>query len=254
MRAEDHHPRKSDGKKPNCGHAARTRSLNPCERPFRSACGPETDVILAGWRLPVAPDGSGETSLGLAPGGSGRGFTLGARFQTRIRIVDSCEDIFSDPGANPGASTIRLAAFSAARSWAGRVTSGAPNGALSEPDGSRVEGHLGLATTTFARDPREGCPPSLSPTGDRGEVLGRVSWRRSQSAGPVPGGTCRMSTKAQHAADVRGARHHSLDTLYHGHGTTASLGSEPATMYMTECPTTIQPAYVTRTAIAGTGP
>ena len=117
MRAEDHPPRKSDGKKPNCGHAARTRSLNPCERPFRSACGPETDVILAGWRLPVAPDGSGETSLELAPGGSGRGFTSGARFQTRIRIVDSCVDIFSDPGANPGASTIRLAALRAARSW-----------------------------------------------------------------------------------------------------------------------------------------
>ena len=105
MRAEDHQPRKSDGKKPNCGHAARTRSLNTCERLLRSACGPERDVILVGWRLPVALDGSGETSLGLAPGGSGRGFTSGVRFQTRIRIVDSCEDVFSDPGANPGAST-----------------------------------------------------------------------------------------------------------------------------------------------------
>ena len=105
MRAEDHQPRKSDGKKPNCGHAARTRSLNTCERLLRSACGPERDVILVGWRLPVALDGSGETSLGLAPGGSGRGFTSGARFQTRIRIVDSCVDVFSDPGANPGAST-----------------------------------------------------------------------------------------------------------------------------------------------------
>src|SRR5262245_7411043 len=38
-----------------------------------------------------------------------RFFTPGARFQKRIRIVDSCGDVFSDPGANPGASTIRLA-------------------------------------------------------------------------------------------------------------------------------------------------
>jgi len=45
MRAEDHHPRKSDGNQHNCEHAARSRSLNPCERPLRSACGPELDVI-----------------------------------------------------------------------------------------------------------------------------------------------------------------------------------------------------------------
>jgi hypothetical protein len=28
-----------------------------------------------------------------------------ARFQKQIRIVDSCEDVFSDAGANPAAST-----------------------------------------------------------------------------------------------------------------------------------------------------
>jgi hypothetical protein len=33
-------------------------------------------------------------------------FTSGATIQKRIRIVDSCGDVFSDPGANPGASTI----------------------------------------------------------------------------------------------------------------------------------------------------
>ena len=38
-----------------------------------------------------------------------RFFTPGATLQRRIRIVDSCGDVFSDPGANPGASTIRLA-------------------------------------------------------------------------------------------------------------------------------------------------
>jgi hypothetical protein len=109
MRAEDHHPRKSDGNNHNCGHAARTRSLNPCERPFRSACGPETDVKLAGWPPSVAPDDNGETSLELASGGFGRVLTPGARHQTRIRTVDSCEDVFSDPGANPGASIYHLA-------------------------------------------------------------------------------------------------------------------------------------------------
>jgi hypothetical protein len=33
-------------------------------------------------------------------------FTPGATHQRRIRIVDSCGDVFSDPGATPGASTI----------------------------------------------------------------------------------------------------------------------------------------------------
>ncbi len=150
MRAEDHHPRKSDGNKPNCGHAARTRSLNPCERPFRSACGPETDVILAGWRLPVAPDGSGETSLELAPGGSGRGFTSGVRFQTRIRIVDSCEDVFSDPGANPGAST-NLRSRSRRRLPA-VARSAKAGSSLSAPS-------FALAGPTFAPDPRDRLPP-----------------------------------------------------------------------------------------------
>ena len=35
-----------------------------------------------------------------------RFFTPGATHQRRIRIVDSCGDVFSDPGATPGASTI----------------------------------------------------------------------------------------------------------------------------------------------------
>ena len=106
MRAEDHPPRKSDGNNHNCGHAARSRSLNPCERPLRSACGPGVDVISAGWPLTVVPDVGGEIFWGWLPGGSGRFFTPGATLQKRIRIVDSCGDVFSDPGANPGASTI----------------------------------------------------------------------------------------------------------------------------------------------------
>ena len=35
-------------------------------------------------------------------------FTPGATLQRRIRIVDSYGDVLSDPGATPGASTIRL--------------------------------------------------------------------------------------------------------------------------------------------------
>src|SRR6476469_8114552 len=38
-------------------------------------------------------------------------FTPGATLQRRIRIVDSCGDVFSDPGATPGASTTRLGRF-----------------------------------------------------------------------------------------------------------------------------------------------
>ena len=47
MRAEDHHPRKSDGNNHNCGYAARSRSVKPCERPPRSACGPGTGCHLS---------------------------------------------------------------------------------------------------------------------------------------------------------------------------------------------------------------
>ena len=35
--------------------------------------------------------------------------TPGARHQKQIRIVDSCGDVFSDPGANPGASITHFA-------------------------------------------------------------------------------------------------------------------------------------------------
>jgi hypothetical protein len=58
-----------DGNQPNCGYAARSRSVKPCERPLRSACGPELDVISVGWLLTVASDVSGEISSGLVPGG-----------------------------------------------------------------------------------------------------------------------------------------------------------------------------------------
>src|SRR3954453_6411701 len=64
MRAEDHHPRKTDGNQHNCEHAARSRSVKPCERPLRSACGPELDVIQAGWLLTVASNVSGEIFRG----------------------------------------------------------------------------------------------------------------------------------------------------------------------------------------------
>ena len=53
----------------------------------------------------AVPDTVGETFSGLASGGSGRFFTPEATHQKRIRIVDSCGDVFSDPGATPGAST-----------------------------------------------------------------------------------------------------------------------------------------------------
>lgn len=60
MRAEDHHPRKSDGTKPNCGYAARSRSVKPCERPSSPACGRGTDVILVGWLSWAVPDHDSE--------------------------------------------------------------------------------------------------------------------------------------------------------------------------------------------------
>jgi len=50
------------------------------------------DKIFWGWSLAVLR----------------RFFTSGATIQKRIRIVDSCGDVFSDAGANPAASTIRL--------------------------------------------------------------------------------------------------------------------------------------------------
>ena len=49
-------------------------------------------------------DGRRREFSGLAAGGSGRFFTPEATHQKRIRIVDSCGDVFSDPGATPGAS------------------------------------------------------------------------------------------------------------------------------------------------------
>src|SRR4029453_3585834 len=104
MRAEDHHPRKSDGNNHNCGHAARSRSLRTCERPPRSACGPGVDVISAGWLLAGISDVSNEIFWGWLPAVLRRFFTPGATIQKRIRIVDSCGDVFSDAGANPAAS------------------------------------------------------------------------------------------------------------------------------------------------------
>ena len=53
----------------------------------------------------VVPDVGDEIFRGWLPAVLRRFFTSGARFQRRIRIVDSCGDVFSDPGANPGAST-----------------------------------------------------------------------------------------------------------------------------------------------------
>jgi hypothetical protein len=110
MRAEDHHPRKSDGNNHNCGHAARSRSLITCERPPRSACGPGLDVISAGWLLAASPDVGDEIFRGWFLAVVRRFSTPGTRFQKRIRIVDSCGDVFSDPGANPGASIYQFAA------------------------------------------------------------------------------------------------------------------------------------------------
>src|SRR5262245_4819638 len=57
----------------------------------------------AGCRRVVADVGN-ETFRGWLPAILRRFSTPGARLQKRIRIVDSCGDVFSDPGANPGAS------------------------------------------------------------------------------------------------------------------------------------------------------
>ena len=57
-------------------------------------------------RRRVVPDVGDEIYRSWLPAVVRRFSTPGARFQKRIRIVDSCGDVFSDPGANPGASTI----------------------------------------------------------------------------------------------------------------------------------------------------
>ena len=90
----------------------------------------------------VVPDVGGEIFRGWLPAILRRFSTPEARHQKRIRIVDSCGDVFSDPGANPGASTIRLAARVKRGSlMAGRVIERVTsNGALSEARKRRVEG------------------------------------------------------------------------------------------------------------------
>ena len=55
-------------------------------------------------RRHVVADVGDEIFRGWLPAVVRRFFTQGARFQKRICIVDSCGDVFSDPGANPGAS------------------------------------------------------------------------------------------------------------------------------------------------------
>src|SRR6185312_6897903 len=57
-------PSLKDGNQPNCGYAARSRSLNTCERPPSAACGWGTDVISAGWLTLAVPDGVGEIFRG----------------------------------------------------------------------------------------------------------------------------------------------------------------------------------------------
>ena len=54
--------------------------------------------------LAASPDAGGEIFRGWFLAVVRRFSTPGTRFQKRIRIVDSCGDVFSDPGANPGAS------------------------------------------------------------------------------------------------------------------------------------------------------
>ncbi len=60
-------------------------------------------------RRHVVADVGDEIFRGWLPAVVRRFFTPGARFQKRIRIVDSCGDVFSDPGANPGASIYSFA-------------------------------------------------------------------------------------------------------------------------------------------------
>ena len=61
----------------------------------------------AGCRRVVADVGN-EINRGWLPALVRRFLTPEARFQKRIRIVDSCGDVFSDAGANPAASTNRF--------------------------------------------------------------------------------------------------------------------------------------------------
>src|SRR5687767_3065273 len=56
-----------DGNQPNCGFAARSRSLRTCERLPSSAYGWGADVILVGWLSPAASDGDGEIFRGWCP-------------------------------------------------------------------------------------------------------------------------------------------------------------------------------------------
>jgi putative endonuclease len=103
-----------------------------CRRPFPDV-GSE---IFRGWLLAVLR----------------RFFTSGATTQKRIRIVDSCGDVFSDAGANPAASTIRLAALCAARSWQAASCAPASNGVLSEaPRAPSRRTTLGLVQVAHVR-------------------------------------------------------------------------------------------------------
>src|SRR5687768_2755901 len=53
----------------------------------------------------VSQSSGSEIFWGWLPAVLRRFFTPGATIQKRIRIVDSCGDVFSDAGANPAAST-----------------------------------------------------------------------------------------------------------------------------------------------------
>src|SRR4029453_14830925 len=74
-------------------------------------------------RRHVVADVGDEIFRGWLPAVVRRFFTPGARFQKRIRIVDSCGDVFSDPGANPGASIYSFARGRLRGSPGARLTS-----------------------------------------------------------------------------------------------------------------------------------
>ncbi len=177
--------------KPNCGYAARSRSVKTCERPSSSACGWGTDVISAGWPTLARPGQRRRDFPGLASGGSGRAFTPGATLQTRLRIVDSCGDVFSDPGATPGASTTFLQSIQLLMA----PFPAPPNfGGLSFRETRRAKSAPLPAPPPFSQQRRRFCPrvPCASTIPPRRRVrLSVLSSNSRMAASSAAGMTCK---------------------------------------------------------------
>jgi hypothetical protein len=136
--------------------------------------------------------------LELASGGFGRGLTSGARFQRRIRIVDSCGDVFSDAGANPAAS-IRLTCVSPSANR--RFAHGEPAHRGECPErAQRVEGRLAFGEphvrswrATDAFHPGSNCRdsrPSVTPSPKCGSLRRSRTAERSTIRRACSGASC----------------------------------------------------------------